>query len=194
MGITVELERNAGSDDRSKPGDLKILCWKEGRDLYIDVSCVNPMALTRRGYLARNGLGGAAEECAKRKINWYKDKIDTRFGDFLPFIMETQGGLGDAAKKFLCEVDRRKKQRSNIISKGAPSVANLDLMTTLSIELQRLNAEMILQRLPRDEILRVADRTKLECARRKAVHLAKEGLNATKEWKENLQLNQEISG
>ena len=66
-------------------------------------------------------------------------------------------------------------------------------MTTLSIELQRLNAEMILQRLPRDETLRVADLTRLESARRQAVHLAKEGLNATNEWRENLQLNQEIS-
>ena len=55
-GFTVELEKNAGSDDRSKPGDLKVLRWKEGRDLYIDVSCVNPMALTRRGHLARNGV------------------------------------------------------------------------------------------------------------------------------------------
>ena len=28
----VQFEKNAGSDDRSKPGDLKVLRWREGRD------------------------------------------------------------------------------------------------------------------------------------------------------------------
>ena len=41
-GHKVEIERNAGSDDKSKPGDLKVLRWERGLDLYIDISCINP--------------------------------------------------------------------------------------------------------------------------------------------------------
>ena len=66
------------------------------------------------------------------------------------------------------------------------SIANLDLMTSLSIELQRLNSEMILQRLLRDDTLVVSDITRIECANREAVRLAREGLNANEEWKEEV--------
>ena len=82
--FTVELEKNAGSDDRSKPGDIKILRWKEGRDLYIDFSCVNPMAMSWRSFLAKGGVGAAAEEWEKIKIDKYRDKIDERTSDFYP--------------------------------------------------------------------------------------------------------------
>ena len=41
-GFVVEIEKNANSDDRSRPGDLKIIRWKEGRDLYVDYAIINP--------------------------------------------------------------------------------------------------------------------------------------------------------
>ena len=72
----------------------------------------------------------------------YADKIDRRTGEFLPFIMEVQGGVGGAARKFMIEVDKRKKQRTNELMRESSSIANLDLMTSLSIELQRLNSEI----------------------------------------------------
>ena len=51
----------------------------------------------------------------------------------MPFILEVQGGVGEAAQKFMIEVEKRKRQRScNLL--GAPSsVANLDLMTSLML-------------------------------------------------------------
>ena len=99
--------------------------------------------------------------------------------------METQGGVGGAAKRFLVEVEKKKKQRANELTNASSSIANIDLMTSLSIELQRLNSEMILQRLSRDRALIVSDLTRLESAKREAVRLAREGLNANEEWKEN---------
>ena len=126
-GFTVEIERNAGSDDRSRPGDLKVLRWK-GRDLYIDVSCVNPMTMKWRGAVAESGIGAAAGDCELEKLKKYKGKIDERTAVFLPFIMETQGGLGAAAREFLIEVAKIKNRRTNNSAGQASSIANLDVM------------------------------------------------------------------
>ena len=57
----------------------------------------------------------------------------------------------------MIEIEKRKKQRANEVRKMGKSVANLDFMTSLSIELQCLNSEMILQRLARDRPLEVSD-------------------------------------
>ena len=40
-GFKTELEKNAGSPDKSRPGDIKDLNWEEGRDLYIDSAIIN---------------------------------------------------------------------------------------------------------------------------------------------------------
>ena len=57
LGYTVQIERNAGSDDKSRPGDLKILRWKNGRDLYIDCSVINPKRQKWRTLLSEGGMG-----------------------------------------------------------------------------------------------------------------------------------------
>ena len=100
-GYVVELEKNAGSDDRSKPGDLKVLRWREGRDLYIDVSVINAKMSCWKNHLADHGAGGAAAACEQKKIRWYEGKIDERTSEFLPFILEVQGGVGKLAIKFM---------------------------------------------------------------------------------------------
>ena len=96
-GYTVELEKNAGSDDKSKPGDLKVLRWREGRDLYIDCSIINPKMAKWRNHLADDGVGGAAAICETKKIKHYGGRIDERTAEFLPFILEVQGGVGEKA-------------------------------------------------------------------------------------------------
>ena len=83
-GFIVEVEKNAGSYDRSKRGDLKVLRWEEGRDLYIDFSCVNPLTISWRGHLAKDGVGGAAEGCEMKKMVKYADKVDERSREFCP--------------------------------------------------------------------------------------------------------------
>ena len=69
------------------------------------------MTLHWRRHLATNRAAEAAEGCERKKINDYRDKINERTGEFLPFIMETQGGVEKAAKKFILEFDKRKNQR-----------------------------------------------------------------------------------
>ena len=76
----------------------------------------------------------------------------------------------------MIEIQKRKIQRRCGTTKAPSSISNLDLMTTLSIELQRLNSEMILQRLPQDEALEVQEHVRLESARRSAILDAKKGL------------------
>ena len=177
----VKIEKNAGSPDRSKPGDLKISRWEEGRDLYIDCAIINQKAMEWKRHLVANGVGAAAAAKEKKKIDKYKGKIDEITSEFLPFILETPGGVGRMAIEFMIELEKRRKQRSCELSKTPISISNLDLMTSLSIELQRLNAEMILQRQPRDERLAVRDLTRLESANHSAIleaQMALDGKNS----------------
>ena len=109
--------------------------------------------------MIEKGVGAAADAAGKRKTSMYSGKIDEKTSIFLPFIMETQGGFSRSAQNFMKEVEKRKKQRSCSLSQPPISVANLDLMTSLSLQLQRLNSEMGLQRLPKDQTLEVKDST-----------------------------------
>ena len=179
-GHKVEIERNAGSDDKSKPGDLKVLRWERGLDLYIDISCINPKADKWRSHLVDGGASRAALACEKEKIDKYTGKIDTRTGIFLPFIMEVQGGVGKAAADFMLEVQKRKRQKACKLEPPPSSIANVDLMTTLSIELQRLNSEMILQRQPTDAALEVHDFQKLNSAKQSALIASRKSLMSKK--------------
>ena len=59
-GFATEIERNAGSIDIGRPGNIKVLNWVDGKDLYIDVAIVNPMSEMRRNFLIEVGVGAAA--------------------------------------------------------------------------------------------------------------------------------------
>ena len=128
--------------------------------------------------LSEGGVGAAADAWGQKKVEKYQDKIDPKCDIFMPFIMEVQGGFGREAKNFMIELERRKLQRSCGTSKAPQSISNLELATTLSIELQRLNSGMILQRLPHDEALEVKERARLESAKHSAILAAKKGLNS----------------
>ena len=136
--------------------------------MYIDLAIINPKRQEWRRHLADKGVGAAADVKERKKREFYADKIDWNRGMFLPFIMEIQGGVGRAAQKFMIELEKRKLQRSCTLTDTPTSIANLNLMTSLSIELQRLNSEMSLQRLPSDKALEVNDTSRLESAKRSA--------------------------
>ena len=91
--------------------------------------------------------------------------------------METQGGVGKAAEDFVIETGEKKRQRSCSLSKACKSVANLSLIISLSLQPQRLNSAMFLQRLPREKILEVKDIDKLESAKKAAITEARFSLN-----------------
>ena len=176
-GFTTEIVRKAGSSDKSRPGDIKVLNWKDGKDLYIDVVIVIPMSKMRRDCLIEEGVGAAAQNEESRKRKTYEGKMYSKMSLFLPFIMETQGGIGKAAQDFIIEIEEKKRQRSCNLSKACKSVANLSLMISLSLQLQRLNSAMILQRLPMEQVLVVKDIEKLESANKAAITDARVSLN-----------------
>ena len=175
-GLKVEIERNAGSEDKSKPGDLKVLKWERGLDLYIDVSCINPKTDLWKSHLVEGGVGAAAVACEKKKKLKYKGNIDERTGTFLPFIMEVQEGIGKAAADFILQAEKLIRQKFCDMGEAPTSVANISLMTSLSIELQRFNSEMILQRQPLDKALEVSESDKVESAKQAAVIAARKAL------------------
>ena len=107
-GFTTEMEKNAGSEDKSRPGDVKVINWDEGKDLYIDCAIINPMTRRRKSSLITGGVGAAADNEEKRKRDKYAGKIDDKTSIFLPFIMETQGGFGKTAQSFMIEVEKRR--------------------------------------------------------------------------------------
>ena len=91
--------------------------------------------------------------------------------------METQAGIGKAAQDYIIEIEEKKRQRSCSLSKACKSVANLRLMISPSLQLQRLNSAMILQRLPREQVLEVKDIDKLESANKAAITEERFSLN-----------------
>ena len=84
----------------------------------------------------------------KLKKNKYKELIDYSRYDFLPFILEVQGGIGDSARRFIEELEKRETQRRcqkrRNPRKEDRALANLDLTIAISIKVQRINAENIL--------------------------------------------------
>ena len=83
-------------------------------------------------------MGAAADEWGKIKEEKYRDMIDPNKATFLPFIMETQGGIGKAAQDFIIKIEEKKRQSSCSLSKTRNSVANHSLMISLSLQLQLL--------------------------------------------------------
>ena len=74
--------------------------------------------------------------------------IDYTRYDFLAFILEVQGSIGDSARRFIEELEKRETQRRcqkrRNPRKEDRALANLDLTIAISIEVQRINAENIL--------------------------------------------------
>ena len=109
-----------------------------------------------------------------------------------PFILEVQGGVGCMAIDFLVELEEKRRERSCDLSKNPISIANLELMASISIELQRLNAEMILQRMPREVPLGVKDLIRVESAHHSCVKSAEKALNAKNVVGDKLPMSQNI--
>ena len=94
----------------------------------------------------------------------------------------------------MLELEKQKMQGPCSVGKPPKEIGNLDLMFTLSIELQRVNTEMILQRQPTDEALEVRDLTRLESDQHSAILAARNGLDARKTRSaESCQINPDLA-
>ena len=128
--------------------------WREGKHLLIDVAIINPLALSHSHLLVKDGVGGAATDYEKEKRRIYWDLDGTKY-DLLPFIVETCGGVGKAARRFCKELRRRRAEKiygdlngeEELFKYGDP------LLTAVNVEVQRSNSQMILERKPLPENL-----------------------------------------
>ena len=110
-GYEVTIEQNGGSGLDDRPGDIRVHRWSGDKDLLIDTAVINPRGSNHRRFLAGSGVGAAATAYEDTKIQRYAKLIDYKKYDFLPFIFEVQGGIGDRATSFIQELIKRKRQR-----------------------------------------------------------------------------------
>ena len=92
------------------------------------------------------GVGGAAAAYGGIKEKTYHD-LDFNKYEFLPFIMETTGGLSKAAHGFCKEIKKRHEAssyHSNFDCRNSHEVN--PLLSALNVELQRANSRMILEK------------------------------------------------
>ena len=127
--------------------------WRKNRHLLIDVAVINPICSTNISNLLSDGNGAAATAYEKIKERIYRD-LDFSKYEFLPFIIEASGGLGKAAHGFCKELKRRRESLNcNHDPDGAKRNFSDPLLVAISVELQRANCRMILERAPRTENL-----------------------------------------
>ena len=91
------------------------------------------------------GVGNAATRYDETKRKRYSDIEESEF-EFIPFILEAQGGVGKAAITFSKELERRKRLKT--CSATRDRSGKLDLLTALNIEVQRFNSTAILEPVP----------------------------------------------
>ena len=96
-GFTVLIEQKAPRlKGKQAPGDLTILNWRGGRKCHVDIMIMNPLCKTYVATLEKDGVGAVATLVGElRKETKYRAM---REDDFIPFIVETSGGVGQQAK------------------------------------------------------------------------------------------------
>jgi hypothetical protein len=140
------VERGAGLDEveRRRPADLEIFHWDGNRSLAVDVVITSPTAATWRRGAANGPPGWAAAGAARRKRLHYGPMCAALGKDFLPFAMETSGGLGPEALQILEKLGPHWAARSGLEEEqGMRKVCD-----QLSVAHQRALGAMLAARVP----------------------------------------------
>ena len=163
VGFKTDLEHGGGLGDDRRPGDVIIYNWHDNRHLLIDVAVINPLCSSNISSLIAKGIGAAATTYEKIKENNYSDLNFSKY-ELLPFIVEAIGGMGSAAEGFCKELKSRRKSLScNSEMDDSKRWTYQDpLLVALSVELQRTNSRMILERAPESENLIMSQMAKCE--------------------------------
>ena len=96
LGFRTDIEHGGGLRDQRRPGDVIVYNWGNGKDLLVDVAVINPLCVTHSENIVKEGVGGSATAYESIKIKEYPD-IDFSSYEFVPFIIESCGGVGQAA-------------------------------------------------------------------------------------------------
>ena len=142
----------------------QVILSTDGRHLLIDIAVINPLCESRRDDLILGGVGCAATKWGNKKVEKYSD-LDFEKYDFLPFIIETTGGMAKAAHGLCEELLKLQKSLSCGEWNGRKDGGGYTgLLSAISVELQRFNSHMVLERIPDPEDLIERDIVKCEMA------------------------------
>ena len=153
LGYRTDIEHGGGLGDDRRPGDVIVYNWSGGKHLLIDVAVINPLSVSHTNTLIKDGVGGAATEYESIKRTTYSD-IDPSKYEFIPFVIESSGGVGQAALSFCKELEDRREAKEywkNITERTEirHGSKNFDpLLTAVNVEVQKFNSRMILERQP----------------------------------------------
>ena len=131
-------KRNKRDDNRNRGGDIVIQQYEGGKDLYIDVTVVNPLCPT---YIdaAQKPLGACKKRIDEKKTK-YKNVIGNKW--FEPMVVESLGGWSSNSYPIFKRIAERAAPRKNMTY----SAALKDLSTKLSVSLQKSNGAMLSRR------------------------------------------------
>ena len=122
-GLKTDLDHGGGLGDQRRPGDVIIWNWSGSKHLLVDVAIINPLAISHSHLLVEGGAGGPASAYENVKRQHYADLDDTKY-ELLPFIVETCGGIGKAARRFCKELRRRRSEKVYGEQKGEDDIYN----------------------------------------------------------------------
>ncbi len=129
-------------DDRRPDIDVQL-----GDQRYlVDVTVRNPTCPSNLDKASKKSLAVAAA-AEQQKANKYRDIADLQDATFVPFVLESYGGLGDAANKFLNDLIATAKKLQYT---WAPQEVVYSVRYSVAVALQRENARILSYGLRRD--------------------------------------------
>ena len=132
----------------ARPGDVIIRRWANGKDAAIDITVTGPLAASNVEAAAAKA-GAALDKACDRKLRETADACRQEGLVFLPFAVETLGGLHPGAVTQVKQIGAALAR-----SKGLEeSVATGQLFGRLSLTLMRGNAVMLASRCQEDDQL-----------------------------------------
>ena len=147
LGPTKE-EKHLLPGTSARPGDVLIRRWASGKDGAIDVTVTGPLAATNVAAAAVKA-GAALESACKRKLRETADLCRQEGLVFLPFVMETLGGLHSGAVSQVRQISAALAR-----SKGLQeSEVTGQMFGRLSLTLMRGNALMLSSRCQEDSLV-----------------------------------------
>ena len=144
LGPTKE-ERHLLPGNSARPGDVMIRRWANGKDAAIDATVTSPLAASNVVGAAAKA-GSALEKACQRKLRDTAEACRQEGLAFLPFAVETLGGLHAGAvtqvKQIAAALARKNGQEEGVVTS--------QLFGRLSLNLMRGNALMLSSRCQAD--------------------------------------------
>ena len=126
--------------EKDRMGDLVILDFANGRDLYVDLSVVSTLCASYRNMSSKEA-GAAGFARRNEKLRKYAEQVEKVA--FEPLVVESIGGWNIEGKKLLKKIAARVALENFLEEKTLLR----DMMTLFSICLQKINAQMMLERI-----------------------------------------------